>query len=279
MKNINALFPGCLITQRFPEYELSSKLILNALNIETRTLPETICCGSVLQGVTKNWIYMAAYDLALAEQNNMDIITLCGGCTNTFKRLQSICCHTPELLFDINQVLGKAGLVFHNTVRVKHLLEVLNENIDEVVRLASNVIPLNIALVNPCQVFRPSDVMKFDNADHPAVMNNLLRSCVANIIPYAMQDNCCGSSLALNDKSAAHKIGAARLMELRNKNVDVMITGCGNCHLLLHCMQSEYNNGRRIPCLFISQLLGLAMGLTSEDMMIDDTLIRGMLND
>lgn len=278
MNRKKVLFAGCLITYRFPEYELSAKLVLNALNIQTETLAETICCGSVIQGVTKNWIYMAAYDLALAEQHNMDLITLCGGCTNTFKRLQSMCNQSPKLLAEINSMLTKVGMQFHNTVKVMHLIEVLNENMTDLLLLLKTTIPLNIAVVNPCQVFRPDAIMQFDNASHPRVMHNLLNSAVSTIIPYSLEDNCCGSSLGLSDVSAASKIGAARLHELESKDADVIITACGNCHLLLHCMQSEYHKGRRIPCLFISQLLGLAMGLSPENVMIYDPLIRSKLN-
>ena len=277
MTKKRALFPGCLVTYRFPEYELSSKRVLEALRIETHTLPELMCCGQVLQGLNQNWIYMTAYNLALAEQSNLDVITLCGGCTNTFKRVQSMCRQNPQVLDDINKVLTRVDLQFHNTVKTQHLLEVLDEHNDEIMGCLIKVIPLKTALMNPCQVFRPAAVMNFDDAEHPQVMEKLLGPVVTDIIPYSLQDNCCGASLGMSNLAAAYQVGKARLQELEHKDVDLIITACGNCHLLLHGMQSEYYNGRRIPCLFLPQLLGLALGLRTQDVMINDPRIRRLV--
>jgi len=278
MTREKALFAGCLVTSRFPEYELSSKLVLEAIGIKTHTLPEVMCCGQVLQGVIPNWIYMAGYNLALAEQNNMDIITLCGGCTNTFKRVQFMCRENPATLKDINRLLAKIGLEFHNTVNTQHLLEVLHEHNDEVFAVAKKRLPVRAAVMNPCQVFRPVAVMQFDDSEHPRVMEKLVRGVTAAIIPYSLQDNCCGASLTMSNLEAAYQMGRARLDELKCKDTEVIITACGNCHLLLDHNQSAYYNGRKIPCLFLPQLLGVAMGITPGELMINDFDIRSLLS-
>jgi len=278
MTKKNALFAGCLVTSRFPEYELSSKLILGALGLKTHTLSEVMCCGQVLQGIIPNWIYAAAYNLALAEQNNMNVITLCGGCTNTFKRVQFMCRENPETLENINLLLAKVGLEFHNTVKTQHLLEVLHEHYDEFLTVIKKRLPLKVAVMNPCQVFRPAAVMKFDDSEHPRIMEKLVGAVTAVIIPYALQDHCCGASLTMSNLEAAYQIGRTRLDELKRKGTEVIITACGNCHLLLDNNQSAYYTGRKIPCLFLPQLLGVAMGMTPGEMMINDFGIRSLLN-
>lgn len=279
MTEEKVLFAGCLVSYRFPEYELSSKRVLEALHIKTHTLPELVCCGQVLQGVTPKWIYMTAYNLALAEQSDMDVITLCGGCTNTFKRVQYMCRQNPPMLDDINRVLKQEGLHFSNTAKVQHLLEILNEQYDKISDSLGKRLPLKIALMNPCQVFRPAVVMNFDQPDHPRVMKKLFQSVVTDIVPYSMEDNCCGASMNMSDRPAAYQAGKKRLEELQTKGVDVLVTACGNCHLLLHCMQPEYHSERRIPCLFMPQLLGLAMGFSMQDVMINDPYIRSLMVD
>ncbi len=277
MTREKALYAGCLVTSCFPEYELSSKLILEAIGLNTHTLPEVTCCGQVLQGVTPNWIYMAGYNLALAEQNNMDIVSLCGGCINTFKRVQFMCRENPETLLDINRRLAKVGLEFHNNVKTQHLLEVLHEHNDELIAVTKKHLPLRAAVMNPCQVYRPAAVMNFDDSEHPRVMENLVHAVTA-VIPYSLQDQCCGASLSMSNLEAAYQIGRSRLDELQRKDIEVIITACGNCHLLLDNNQSAYYNGHKIPCLFLPQLLGVAMGMTTDEMMINDFGIRSILN-
>jgi heterodisulfide reductase subunit B len=274
----NALYAGCLVTARFPEYELSAKLVLEAIGIKTHPLPEAMCCSQVLQGTNPNWIYMAGYNLALAEQNNMDLITLCGGCTNTLKRVQFMCRQNPETLADINRVLKRVDLHLNNTVKTQHILEVLHEHKDAVSARAKKLLPLKAAVMIPCQVFRPAAVMQFDDADHPRVMEELVKASASNTVPYSLQNNCCGASLTLSNPEAAYKIGRARLEELEQKNTDVIITACGNCHLLLERRQSEYYGGRKIPCLFLPQLLGLAMGFSLDEMMVNDSHLRSLLS-
>ncbi|MDD3890281.1 MAG: heterodisulfide reductase-related iron-sulfur binding cluster [Syntrophomonadaceae bacterium] len=276
MKNM-ALFPGCLVLSLFPEYELASKKILALLDIQTHTLPETICCGSVLQSVNSNWIYAAAYDLALAERSGMEIITLCGGCTNSFKRLQWMCRSNPLLLDEINEVLAQVGLSFHNTVHVSHILEILFERKETLRRQCCKSLPLRVAVMTPCQVFRPANVMHFDDSDHPRVMQNLISSTVAEVVSYSMEDDCCGSSLSMSQESVAFRVGQVRLEELEKKKTDMIITACGNCHLLLQNMQSAYYQGRPIPCLFLPQLLGVAMGFSSKEMMISHPSVRSLI--
>ncbi|HEX3011514.1 MAG TPA: CoB--CoM heterodisulfide reductase iron-sulfur subunit B family protein [Syntrophomonadaceae bacterium] len=273
-----ALFAGCLVTSRFPEYELSSKRVLETIGVKTHTLPGAVCCGQVLQGVNSNWIYMTAYNLALAEKRDMDLITLCGGCTNTFKRVQHMCCQNPQLLRDINRVLKKVGLHLDNTVKTQHLLEVLHEHSDRISEQLAKTAALKAAVMNPCQVFRPANIMQFDDSEHPQVMKGLLEKAVSEVIPYSFQDYCCGASLSMSNSEAAFQIGRMRLQELEQKNVDLIVTACGNCHLLLDSMQREYYSGRKIPCLFLPQLLGIAMGLSPDDIMINDRSVRSILN-
>ncbi len=275
MRNEKILFAGCLVSARFPEYELSSKLVLEAVNISTQPLPGAICCGQVLQGVKPAWIYLAAYNLALAERLEMDMITLCGGCTNTFKRVQSMCRQDPRILADINRVLKGVGLEFHNTIKTYHVMEVFNEHRAFILRSFKKVMPLKAAIMNPCQVFRPADVMQFDNPEHPHVLEDLVSPAVTELIPYSLESRCCGASLSKPE--GAFQAGRARLEELDEKGAEVLVTACGNCHLLLHCMQSEYYSGRRIPSIFLPQLLGLAMGFSPEDLMINDQQIRSLV--
>lgn len=118
------LFPGCLNLYRFPEYELSARQVLSRLGISTGSLDGQTCCGGFLEGKTENWQLMAAYNLSLAERKGAGLITLCGGCTNTFRRVIYHCRRDPGLLSDLNRKLKVVGLEFQNKVEVKHVLQV-----------------------------------------------------------------------------------------------------------------------------------------------------------
>jgi heterodisulfide reductase subunit B len=189
-----------------------------------------------------------------------------------------MCRENPDKLKDINRLLTKLGLEFNNTIKTQHLLEVLHEHNDKVLTAAKKQLPLRAAVMNPCQVFRPAAIMQFDDSEHPRIMEKLVCAVTEADIPYSLQDHCCGASLTVSNLEAAYQIGRARLNELKHKDTEVIITACGNCHLLLDHNQSAYFNGPKIPCLFLPQLLGLAMGMTPGELMINDLNMRSLLS-
>ena len=83
-----AFYPGCLILQRMPEYEAAARAVLRELGIELEIVQEAACCGApVAESFTADWVYLAAYNLALVERMGHDtVVTLCGSCTNGLAR-------------------------------------------------------------------------------------------------------------------------------------------------------------------------------------------------
>ena len=83
-----AFYPGCLVLQRMPEYELATRAVLRALGIELAIVQQAACCGSpVVESFSADWVHLAAYNLALVERMGHDtVVTVCGGCTNTLTR-------------------------------------------------------------------------------------------------------------------------------------------------------------------------------------------------
>ena len=70
-------YPGCLISYRFPFIEKCTRLIMKDLRIGLIDNPDFTCCPDP-QGIQsadeKMWILAAARNLALANQQDLDII-------------------------------------------------------------------------------------------------------------------------------------------------------------------------------------------------------------
>lgn len=271
------LYPGCLVLYRFPEYEYTSKLLLEQLGLNPLSLHKSVCCGAYVQGSRDNWEYLAAYNMALAESQGLEIITLCGGCTNTFKRLKDMCARSPEKQEMLNKKLNKLGLKFTNQVRIRHILEVLNDNYAGLEKSINKKVNLNLGVMNPCQVYRPAEIMRFDNPEEPRIMQKIAALTGANVINYLQEDECCGSSLINIDQEIAYSLGRNRVRELEKLGIDLVVTACGNCHLLLDRMQGEYHQGRQIPVMFITQLIGLSLAWSYKDLKIKNAILRRLI--
>ena len=88
MANKYLIFLGCAIPYRVSAYEISARKVLAKLGVELVEMPEFNCCGLPLDPVShETMLILAAKNLALAEQQGLNILTLCPGCAGTLKKV------------------------------------------------------------------------------------------------------------------------------------------------------------------------------------------------
>jgi len=272
MKQQLAFYPGCLVLQRMPEYELATRAVLRALGIELEIVQQAVCCGSpVAESFTADWVYLAAYNLAQVERMGYDtVVTVCGGCTNALARTARAL-QDPAARAEANRRLEPLGLTVPGQVTVKHLARLLAEREDDVRARIARPLHLRVALTNPCQAFRPGDVMGAPGEDplQPQAMRRLVELTGAQVVEYGGEDECCGATLYLAAPKLSLAAGRRKLAATRSQGADLLLHSCGNCHLLLRRFQRMIvrdEPGLRQQAMFLPQLLGLAMGLPEEEL-------------
>ena len=125
-----AFFLGCNIPARLPQYESSARAVLARLDVKIIDYREFTCCGYPLRNVDqKAFLLSAAGNLALAERDGYDILTLCKCGFGTFKEAQYRLKNDETLRKEINDLLKKQGLSYQGHVEVKHLLSVLYHDV------------------------------------------------------------------------------------------------------------------------------------------------------
>jgi heterodisulfide reductase subunit B len=160
-------------------------------------------------------------------------------------------------------------------VEVKHLVRLLAEREEDVRARVVRPLSLRVALTNPCQVFRPGDIMGFggaqpaalDDPAEPQSLRRLVELTGADVVEYGGEDECCGATLYLADPSLALAAGRRKLEA--TQGADLLLHGCGNCQLLLRRFQRMIirdKPGLRKQALLLPQLIGLAMGLPEEEL-------------
>lgn len=277
MKRVT-LFPGCLILYRFPEYESSALKVLKLLGYESKILSKTLCCGAYLEGLNANWFNFTVYNLALAEKSHAPVITLCGGCTNTFKRVQDRLESDPEFFKAANCKLEPLGLKISHQIEVKHIIQLLMEHEDDIKNQIIQPLSCKVAPVYPCQVYRPSSLIKnFDDPLKPHSLESLIALTGATTQMYSSIYECCSSSLYLNQPEASMSLGKRRIDEAHASEADFLLTACGNCHLLLNRLQSQYNSKLPLPVLFLTQFLGLSFGLSASEINLPHSILKGWI--
>jgi len=162
-------FPGCSAEATAVGLGISAQAIAKPLDMELIELEDWTCCGSTpygsLDGLESDAV--AARNLALAEKTGLDLVTPCSSCFLTLSKANLHLKEHKQLMEQVNEALAVANLEYHGNVRVRHLVEVLLNDIT-LQAIATRVKrPLNGLKVAPyygCQLVRPN--YGFDNPEY-----------------------------------------------------------------------------------------------------------------
>ena len=152
-------FAGCKIPYYLPEYGNSTLALLNRFGIELQEL-EFNCCGYPARDIDfQSFLLAGARNLALAEQNNTDIVTPCKCCFGSLKFVEHYLNQRDPIKGQINALLRPEGLQWEGRVEVRHLLTALHRDVGVDTLRAAVINPLaglKVAVHTGCHALRPA---------------------------------------------------------------------------------------------------------------------------
>jgi heterodisulfide reductase subunit B len=254
------------------QYESASRAILGALNVGVVDIKEFNCCGYPLRNINfKAFVLLSARNLALAEQDDLDIITLCQCCFGSLKKANHLLKEDALLRNEVNSHLEKEGLRYTGGIEVKHLLQVLYHDVGiaaiqkEVKRMYEG---LQIAAHYGCHILRPSQVVQFDNPLSPTIFDQLVEITGAQSIYWPLRLECCGAPLCGINDELSMDLSKKKLESGRRLGAEYVCVACPYCHLQFDTVQermrAEKRMGDRLPSILYPQLLGLCMGINEK---------------
>jgi heterodisulfide reductase subunit B len=271
-----AIFTGCLIPSRFPFIEKASRMVLEELGVELHDLEGASCCPNqmAIQSSDKGlWFAIAARNLCLAEEQGHDILSLCNGCYDTLKTVNSRLKQDDIFRAEINELLGKHGLEFKGTVDVKHIVQVLHDEVGLNAIDKAVTIPLGRFSFAPfagCHVRRPMDHMGFDDPEEPFYLKDLIRAAGGKVVPYPEQHSCCAGGFSIGSKDDVAHSARRVLRSIEGSGGDALVVNCPYCFAQFFVGEGkaneDYAEKMDLPILYITQLIGLGMGLDPDAM-------------
>ncbi len=273
-----AYFPGCSSKSTSLEYHISCKKVAEKLGINLIELENSNCCGThVMEDYNKKiWLALNARNLALAEEKKCDLATICSSCYLNSKKAKIILDNDEEKKREINQILKKINRKYYGNVKIKHILEILVKDYG-IERLKEKVtMPLDIKAVPyyGCQIIRPPEITNFDDPENPSTFETLLDALGCEVISLPQRTECCGAPLTLIDQKLYHSMLKKLLNSLVQSNADCIVTLCPLCHHALDSGQIIFKLKRKIPVLHITQIIGLALGLSPKEIALDKNLVE-----
>jgi heterodisulfide reductase subunit B len=274
-------YPGCSLEGTSVEYDISTRLLLETLDIHIQEIEDWTCCGASAAESYSNLLshVLCGRTLALAEKMKgpSQILVPCSACYLNLKRTEETVKRDKHLLEKINRVLAEENLVFRGDVTVRHLLDVLSTEVDiEKIKQLSQDKMARFAMAPyyGCQCLRPFSV--FDDPEAPHSMDELIHATGAKVFNWEAGGQCCGASNTTTKPEAGMAL-VARILNAA-KGADAILTVCPMCQMNLESSQRKISHRQgvdlEIPILFLPQFLSLAMGKAINDVGLDKNLSK-----
>ena len=276
---VNAIFWGCQIPARYPFIEKSLRRLFKELEIQTIDIDGFTCCPekALVHNMSEDvWYLTAARNLAIARKNAgkpLTLIQACNGCFSTLKTVKENLDHDLNLRKKVDKGLAHIDLQYEGGVEVKHIVEFLHDVIgaDAIKnRVKMKLYGMNIAIHPGCHMTRPSSSIEFDDPLVPKKFDQLIKALGATNVSYPSKMLCCGGELTnIGNMDEGFAVTRQKLIETKGLNVDAIAVACPNCFKQFDNQQFMMErNGEEfgIPVFYISELVGLALGIQPKDL-------------
>jgi len=259
-------YPGCSLKGSSREYAESVITVAKAFDIELQEINDWNCCGATAAHNMNKELSLAlpARILSLAEKQGLtEIVVPCAAC---YSRL-TVTIHELSKDASLKKAVTDANnLEYTGSVNVLNIVQMIDKYITP--RLAEKVVkPFDhkVACYYGCLLVRPHEILKFDREEDPQTLDELMLKTGATPIDWAFKTECCGAGLSVARTSSVGRLSGKIIADAHDRGAEAVIVACPMCHSNLDMRRDAINSylGEKvdIPVLYITQAIGLALGL------------------
>jgi heterodisulfide reductase subunit B len=282
-----AFYPGCSSQKgaSASNFLTSLEVVTQKLDIQLNEIPDWNCCGASIgyaEGGELPRLVLNARNLALTEQNmpGQDMVSGCPACWLSSRETHERLAEHPSLMAEANEALKEAGLKLDNTVKARHMTEVLIEDIGYDAMKAPVIRPLEglkIAGYVGCQTNRPFGIAG-ESFENPKYLDKMIETCGAEAVKYEQKVTCCGGALAFSEPEKSQKQIRDIVESAYDNGADMIVTPCQLCQANVEIYQSEINKKQgtkfSMPVVYYTQLMSVAYGGTAQQAGLGGQLIK-----
>ncbi len=262
-----AFYPGCLISTRLPFLEKASRLVLGELDVGLKELRGYSCCADpiILKPLSyDSWLAVAARNIAIAEDEEMDLLTLCNGCFCSLNEANHVLKKDGEKKEEVNEILKEVDREFKGTIDVLHVVQLMQEIGQERIsqKMEKPANGLRVGAHHGCHLIRPREVAQIDDKRRPTILDELVRWIGAEPVSYAEDLLCCGGGLMGVDEKTGTSMLTSILDKMHSAGATHIVTPCPYCFVQFDYRQKE----NPLPVLYLMELYGLSMGFSPDEM-------------
>jgi len=272
-------YPGCALHGSSNDYEQSLRACLGVLDVQLDEIKDWICCGATAAHSLNHKLSLAlpARNLAVAERDGFkQLFAPCPLCSMQLLKVKKAVAD-ERVRKELSEIV-EADL--RGESEVLNLIQ-LFEKIG-VGRLKSAVkAPLKsitAACYYGCLLTRPPDVVHFDDFEQPSSMENVVAALGAKTVEWNYKTECCGAGMTMSNEDIVLELVHKILSNAAEHGANCLVVACPMCHVNLDMKQAavERRFGKKLGMVvyYLSDLVGLALGLSAEQLGIDRHFVR-----
>jgi heterodisulfide reductase subunit B len=278
-----ALYTGCLIYSRLPHLEAVSMKVLHKLGLRAERLEGFTCCPepTAMRVLSQRaWYALAARNLAVAEEAGLNVLTLCNGCNATLFRVSEDLRRDEGLRGRVNEDLKAVGRRYGGGVEVKSILRAIYEDVGlEALRGAAvrELRGVKVALHHGCHIY--DELSRFDDVAEPKSFKAVVSALGCEVVDYASEGLCCAAFIRPVDEELSLTFVREKVEDAVKAGADCMVVICPTCLIQLDVGQVAASRKLKakleLPVLYLTQLMGLSMGMTLDEVGFKYHSVRG----
>ena len=279
-----AYYPGCSLHASSQLYDIQCKLVFRNLGMELKEIEDWNCCGATAASKTDDFLAIAlpARNLGLAAATGLpEIIIPCSSCYSRTLISQKTLAADPALKDAINAELGHK---IEGSIKVSSILEALLAKVKsgELAKQAVKKLEgLKPACYYGCLLTRfPIDVAVPDDVENPQGMETVCKALGAEPVDWNYKTDCCGASSSISDAEQSLLLMSRILRDAVDRGANCIVATCPLCQFNVDAYQDQvgkrYGIKKRLPVYFITELIGLSMGIDPLEMQVDRHIVDAM---
>jgi heterodisulfide reductase subunit B2 len=255
-------FPGCSAHGTGIEQDRSTRAVCAALGIELGELDDWNCCGSTAAHAIGGDLAdsLGARNLEIAAGMEGDLLVPCAACyanlVTAAERLErSNSYNTRASHENLPGILSAPALLAREEVLTR-----IHK------KRRTDLSHLRVAPYYGCLLVRHGGSVQAEkNPENPVLIDRIVEVCGAQVGSWSHKTTCCGGGLSVSSPGLVGDLSLHIVDEALRAGVNAIVTACPMCHLNLESQQwlrqRADHTAERLPVLYVTELVGLALGL------------------
>lgn len=263
-------YPGCSLKGSSREYNESVVAIAKALDIELVEIKDWNCCGATAAHSMNEELSLSlpARILALAEAQGLkEVVVPCAACYNRLMVTQ----HELKDNKKRERVTDIIQMPYNGDLKIINVLQMLESYaMDKIREKVTQPFAHKVACYYGCLLVRPHKILQFDRVEDPQSMDSMIKLIGGTPVDWAFKTECCGAGFSVSRTDLVAKLSGNILQDAADRSAEAIIVACPMCQSNLDMRRGAINETLSkpidIPVLFITQAIGLALGVSPKEL-------------